>query len=156
MTVQHSTGTLDVVDGNVVARMSGTRGLFKKETWQKTEVLPIKRLARVQKITEANGWVTLAFQRKYGDLPVGFSHCTEQEDIEALLDRLSEDIVVEADGVVWQAFRADIRAGSPDVAPSVSPSGRVAPKHCGNCGAPFDVTAEGKCVHCRAVLTTGG
>ena len=155
MTIRHTTGTLDVVDGNVVAQMSGTRGLFKKEPWQKTELLPIKRLGSVRKTTDDKGAVTLSFQRKYGDLPIAFQNCKEPEDIEALLETLSHDIVVEADGVIWQAFRADIRAGSPDVASTANPQGGVTPKFCGNCGAPFAVTPEGKCVHCHAVLATG-
>jgi hypothetical protein len=56
--------------------------------------------------------VTLAFQRRYGDLPIAYDNCKEPDDIEVLLETLSQEIVVEADGVVWQAFRADIRAGA--------------------------------------------
>ena len=154
MTVRHTTGTLDVVDGNVVAQMTGTRGFFKKEAWEKTELLPIKRLASVRKTTDDKGAVTLAFQRKYGDLPIAFLNCEKPDDIETLLETLSHDIVVEADGIVWQAFRADIRAGSPDVTSFSSPPGGGAPIRCGNCGAPYAITAEGKCTHCHAVLGT--
>ncbi|MEA2633867.1 MAG: hypothetical protein QOH92_634 [Chloroflexota bacterium] len=58
MTVHHTTGTLDVVDGNVVAQMSGFRdGLFRKGPWEKTELLPIKRLASLKKSTDNNGRV---------------------------------------------------------------------------------------------------
>jgi hypothetical protein len=153
MTVRHMTGTLDVVDGNVVAQMTGTRGFFKKEAWTKTELLPIKRLASVRKTADDKGKVTLSFQKRYGDLPVAFLDCRTPEDIETFLETLSDDVVVEADGIVWQAFRADIRAGSPDLS-SPSESGSVAPKQCGNCGAPFALTTDGRCIHCHAVLKT--
>ncbi len=79
MTVRHLTGTLDVVGGNVVAHMSGVRGLFRKERWHEEQVLPISQLACVIKTADDKGRVTLSFQRKYGDAPVAFLNCPDRD-----------------------------------------------------------------------------
>ena len=153
MTVRHLTGTLDIVDGNVVAKMSGVRGFFKKEQWSREQVLPISRLASVHKTTDDKGRVTLSFQAKYGDVPDAFLNCVDRDDIQTLLENLSRYIVVEADGVIWQVHQANIQAGTPQMVPGPASSvGPTPSKTCSNCGAPFAVTPDGRCIHCRAVL----
>lgn len=94
MTVQHSTGTLDIKQSDIVSEMSGTRGLFKRERWEKQERIPIATIEAVLVTEESSGAITLGFKSKRttfvgpNELPRAFSHCKPAEQIEEFLTTL--------------------------------------------------------------------
>jgi hypothetical protein len=86
MVVRHSTGTLAIEGNEVIGRLEGTRGLFRKEAWSEEKRLPLVSIQSVRVVENKEPFgVDLAFV--IGDqLPTGFTHCEPQEAIEELLE----------------------------------------------------------------------
>jgi hypothetical protein len=88
--VTHTTGTLRLDDGALVAEMSGTRGLFRKEAWSKEDRTPLARVTGVQLNEESNKTITLSVRTlASGDqAAVAYMRCGPAEALEDLVEAI--------------------------------------------------------------------
>jgi hypothetical protein len=86
--VTHTTGTLRLDDGALVAEMSGTRGLFRKEAWSKEDRIPLAKLTAIQLDEESNKTITLSVRTlASGDRgAVAYMRCGPAEALEELVE----------------------------------------------------------------------
>ena len=66
--VTHTTGTLTLEGDALVAKMSGTRGVFRKEAWSKEDRTPLARLTGIQ-LNEESDELTAEFAAVEKELP---------------------------------------------------------------------------------------
>lgn len=120
MSVLHQVGRLDLIGERIVNTMSGTRGLFRKEAWEKTEEIPVADITELRVSEQKDGTVSLLLKRRSeGDarhgarsageeVPEGFILCRPPEAIESLLEgacRLNPSISIE-----WTSVSDDLAA----------------------------------------------
>ena len=74
MTVQHSVGTLDVTNGEMVNRMSGKKGFLGREQWYRDEVIPIARVRAAD--TGRLGDLRLTLYLDGDDMGTTFMRCS--------------------------------------------------------------------------------
>jgi hypothetical protein len=88
--VTHTTGTLMLDEGALVAEMSGTRGLFRKEKWSKEDRTPLAQLTGIQLNEESNKTITLAVRTvASGDrAAVAYIRCGPAEALEELVEAM--------------------------------------------------------------------
>ncbi len=106
MTVLHSTGTLDIEQGDIVSKMSGTRGLFKKERWEQEERVAIASIEAILITEGIKGDLTLGFKSNERELPRAFTYCQPAEEIEVFLT-----ILLQANPLIT-VTNVDIKADS--------------------------------------------
>lgn len=90
--VRHTTGTLAIEDSDLVAGMSGTSGLFRKQSWAKTDRTPIAQVRRLTLQKEVRGGITLVIHtlRSGDQAAVAYMDCGPEEALEDLLEELVE------------------------------------------------------------------
>src|SRR5438132_292260 len=83
MTVQHSVGTLDVTNGEIVNRMSGKKGFLGREQWHRDEVIPIARVRAAD--TGRLGDLRLTLYLDGDDMGTTFMRCSPLSAVGELL-----------------------------------------------------------------------
>ena len=88
--VTHTTGTLTLDSGGLVAKMSGTRGLFRKEAWSKEDRTPLARVTGIQLSEESDKTITLSVRTlASGELAaVAYLRCGPVEALEELVEAM--------------------------------------------------------------------
>jgi hypothetical protein len=88
--VTHTTGTLTLDSGALVAKMSGTRGFFRKEAWSKEDRTPLARVTGIQLSEESDKTITLSVRTlASGELAaVAYMRCGPVEALEELVEAM--------------------------------------------------------------------
>jgi hypothetical protein len=88
--VTHTTGTLKLADGALVAEMAGTRGFFRKEAWSKEDRTPLARLTGIQLNEESDKTITFSVRTvTSGDqAAVAYMRCGPAEALEELVEAI--------------------------------------------------------------------
>jgi|ERR1700681_1612162 len=122
MTVVHQVGRLDIKADQIINSMSGTRGLFRKEPWERTESIAISELVEIRVSEQLDGSVSLSFTRDAREGPVhtkpstteelaqGFTNCRPPEAIERFLQEAHE--VNPTISIEWTSVRGDLASAS--------------------------------------------